>query len=259
MSLASGLGVGSFQCDEYPPGLPPLYSHRCPKSNKATTATLNPKGGAQTRWCVPMYQNSGTQGPMLSNFLQRCGVKANDKILVKIKGGCKSYNFPTKRDDSHIPILRSRANIELDSSNATLRNPQGDGSLLYVAVEIDELADGHYDFTVKFDGQIDNATIMNKYGEEYANAELPIGETTLSFDINDGSNLPAALIAWTSKAINVTYAGIGQLSNGTTTSASTSATSPPVSTTTSKSGSEKIVVAEGAVIFLHSVIIFMLI
>jgi hypothetical protein len=181
-------------------------------------------------------------------------VNANDKILVKIKGGCKSYNFPMRRDDSHIPVLRSRTNIQLDSSNATLRNPQGDGSLLYVAVEIDELADGRYDFTVKFDGQISNVTIMNKYGEEYANVESPIGETTLSFDINDGSNLPAALIAWTSKAINVTYTGIGQLSNETTTSASSSATSPPVSTATTKSGSKKIVAAP-KVIFLLPVIL----
>jgi hypothetical protein len=196
---------------------------------------------------------------MLSKFLNKCDVKANDKILIKIKGGCKSYNFPKKRDDSHIPVLRSRTNIRLDSSNATLRNPQGDGSLLYIAVEIDELADGHYDFTVNFDGQIDNATIMNKYGEEYANAESPTGETTLSFDINDGSNLPAALIAWTSKAINVTYAGIGQLSNVTSTSAGSAATSPPVSTATTKSGSEKMVAAPRAVIFLLSVIMFVLV
>ncbi|KAH7389234.1 hypothetical protein BKA64DRAFT_580618, partial [Cadophora sp. MPI-SDFR-AT-0126] len=135
-----------------------------------------------------------------------------------------------------------RTDIQLDSSNATLRNPRRDGSLLYVAVEIHELAHGHYDFTVKFDGKIDNATIMNKYGEEYATVASPDGETTLSFDINDDSNLPAALIAWTSKAVNVTYAGIGKLSNGTTTSATSSAASAAVATTTKKSRSGKLMV-----------------
>jgi hypothetical protein len=186
------------------------------------TATFNPKGGAQTRWCVPKYQNSATQGPMLAKFISKCGIKANDKILVKIKGGCRSYNFPKKRDGTNTPVLKARANIELESSNSTLRNPYGDGSLQYVAVSVDELADGHYDFTVNFDGQIDNATILNKYGEIYANVESPNDEAVLSFDINDGSNLPAAIIAWTSKAVNVTYSGTGRLSNETSSSASSS-------------------------------------
>ncbi|KAJ6571555.1 hypothetical protein B0H19DRAFT_662564 [Mycena capillaripes] len=225
VSAASGLGVGSFQCDEYPP------------------ATLNPVGGAQTRWCVPRYQNSGTQGPMLSNFLRRCGLGAKDKVLVKINGGCNKFNFPRNFEPDSIldvfkpvPVLESqtptppvltnevtthllqrRATVQLDAFNGTLRNPNGDLSLTYVAVEIDELADGHYTFQVSFEGgTIDNFTVMNKYGDEYATALAPSGSASLSFNISDGSNLPAALIAWTTKAVNVTYSGSGILTTNTT-------------------------------------------
>ncbi|KAF7374021.1 hypothetical protein MSAN_00282600 [Mycena sanguinolenta] len=236
LSTASGLGVGSFQCDEYPP------------------ASLNPAGGAQTRWCVPRYQNSGTQGPMLANFLNKCGVQPKDKVLVKINGGCSKYNFPRNFkpvysifDDVFSPlpvsstpthpalnnkemitahILQRRATIQLDASNATLRNPNGDSSLTYVAVEIDELADGHYSFEVSFAGgtTIDNVTVMNKYGDEYATVAQPSGSASLSFDISDGSNLPAALIAWTTNPVNVTYSGSGTLTaNGTTSSGAVSA------------------------------------
>jgi hypothetical protein len=45
----------------------------------------------------------------------------------------------------------------------------------------------------------------------------PSGSASLSFDINDGSNLPAALIAWTTEAVNVTYTASGTLTaNGST-------------------------------------------
>ncbi|KAJ7334023.1 hypothetical protein DFH08DRAFT_879944 [Mycena albidolilacea] len=228
VSKASGLGGGSFQCDEYPP------------------AVLNPVGGAQTRWCVPRYQNSGTQGPMMSNVVLRCDLKAKDKVLVRIVGGCSKYNFPRNFEEEYstfgdlfkpvpispvptptLPVLkntgmhtpRRRATIQLDASNATLRNPNGDSSLTYVAVEIDELADGHYDFEVSFAGgaAIDNVTVLNKYGDQYANVVAPSGSASLSFGINDGSNLPAALIAWTTEAVNVTYAASGTLAaNGNT-------------------------------------------
>jgi hypothetical protein len=158
-------------------------------------ASLNAVNGAQTRWCVPWYQNRGTQGPMLSNVIRRCGLKAKDKILVKIIGGCSKYEFTRNfeeeyfiADDLFTPVPnflvpthpvwnntgvhtpRRRATVQLDASNATLRNPNGDSTLTYVAVGIDELADGHYDFAVSFAGAatIDNVTILNKYGEEYA-------------------------------------------------------------------------------------------
>jgi hypothetical protein len=45
-------------------------------------------------------------------------------------------------------------------------------------------------------------------------AASPAGTATLSFDINDGQYLPAALIVYTQQAINVSYTGIGQLSSG---------------------------------------------
>jgi hypothetical protein len=141
------------------------------RKNADESATLNPKGGQQTRVCIPQYQNSGTQGPMWGKIIKNCGIKANDKVLIRMKGGCKQYNLPPgnigKRD---VPYFLRRSNnvIDLASSNGTLRNPYGDGSLLYVAAEIEELKDGHYDFQVKFDGTIDSAEILNMYGDVYA-------------------------------------------------------------------------------------------
>jgi hypothetical protein len=87
------------------------------------------------------------------------------------------------------------------------------------------------------------------------------GQTTLSFDVTGGSNLPLALIAWTENPVNVTYIGTGDLNNPiTTTSFSTpTATSTPSATasTTKKSGSEKALVPLGMV-FLFSIFVLVM-
>jgi hypothetical protein len=54
-------------------------------------------------------------------------------------------------------------------------------------------------------------------------ASSPSRTAGLSFDIDDGSNLPAALIAYTNKTVNVSYTGTGQLTNASTTGATPSA------------------------------------
>jgi len=121
--------------------------------------------------CIEGYQNSGTQGPMLGRIVQECGLKKAARIKVRIEGGCKSFNFE-ERDRLGLlndAFLQSRSEtLSLQASNATLRDPMGDGSLTYVALTTDELEDGHYDFTVSFDGPIHNVTVLDKYGESYA-------------------------------------------------------------------------------------------
>jgi hypothetical protein len=101
---------------------------------------------------------------MLSRVLANCGInKAGQKMLVRIVGGCSQYAPPERR------FLGARDTvIDLDNYNSTLRNPNGDGSLLYVGVGLGELADGHYDLKVNFNGTIDNVTVLDAYGEEYA-------------------------------------------------------------------------------------------
>jgi hypothetical protein len=141
-----------MECDEYPP------------------AVLNQ--GPQTRVCIPAYQNSGTQGPMLGSLRNRCDLQKGDKVKVKIDGGCKGFKFEKREAEGTLDHAflhrRADATVSLTGSNATLRNPMGDGSLLYISLETDELADGHYDFSVAYAGTIQNVTVMNAYGEEYA-------------------------------------------------------------------------------------------
>jgi hypothetical protein len=127
-------------------------------------------GGLSTRVCIPRDQNSKTQGPMMSRLISACNLsgKSNQKIKVRIVGGCKnvgapeSYQFP--------PRLRSRAEttVDLSDSNSTLRDPDGDGNLKYVAADFDNLADGDYNVKITFDGVIERAAIINKYGDEYS-------------------------------------------------------------------------------------------
>jgi hypothetical protein len=101
---------------------------------------------------------------MMSRVLANCGItKQGDKMMVRIVGGCSQYAAPERR------FLGSRDTaIQLEDSNSTLMNPYGDGSLLYVGVGLGELADGHYDLKVNFNGTIDNVTVLDAFGEEYA-------------------------------------------------------------------------------------------
>lgn len=60
------------------------------------------------------------------------------------------------------------AAVDLSDFNNTLRDPNSDGSLEYVAANFDNLADGSYNVAVSFDGVIERVAIINKYGEEHA-------------------------------------------------------------------------------------------
>jgi hypothetical protein len=139
-----------MECDEYPP------------------AVLNDGTYGQTRMCIEGYQNSGTQGPMLSRLVSQCGLAKDDQVKVRIEGGCKGFNFSKKKREDHLQEFQRREEIVMSGSNATLRDPMGDGSLTYVALTMEELDDGHYDMTVSFDGAVHNVTVMDKYGEVYA-------------------------------------------------------------------------------------------
>jgi hypothetical protein len=110
---------------------------------------------------------------MMSRLISACGIlgKKNQKIKVRIVGGCK--NIPIPPSNGLVP--RSIAErqetsfvVDLSSSNSTLRDPDEDGSLKYVAANFDQLADGTYSVGVTFDGIIERVAIVNKYGDEYA-------------------------------------------------------------------------------------------
>ena len=104
---------------------------------------------------------------MLGRVLANCGItKQGQKMMARIVGGCSQY---AKRSENPIPLLEARTTtIQLDNANSTLRNSNGDGSLLYVGVALGDIADGHYDLKVNFNGTIDNLTLLNSFGEEYA-------------------------------------------------------------------------------------------
>jgi hypothetical protein len=84
-------------------------------------------------------------------------------MLIHIEGGCPGFPLQKSRRDT----------IHLSSTNATLRNPQGDGSLTYVFVDLGELEDGHYDLDISVDGTVDNLTVIDSYGEIYAKLVPP--------------------------------------------------------------------------------------
>jgi len=134
-----------LECDEYPP------------------ASFYEGGAFSTRVCVPWYQNSGTQGPMLSRIQAVCGLKRGEQLKVRIKGGCKSYNVRRQAGQS-----RDATQIDLTGANSTLRDPYGDGSLTYVGLSLGELPFGKYDIAFATDSQIDSAVVVNSAGDEYA-------------------------------------------------------------------------------------------
>jgi hypothetical protein len=143
-------------------------------------AVFNPKGGAQTRLCIPRYQNSGTQGPILNEFIKHCGMSQGDKMMIKVEGGCagRAINTspPPKRRYIEVPdnipkgIARraDTTNIDLTGANATLRNPNGDKSLQYISVEFPDLVDGVYDMHLSFDNtqKITNLTVIDEDGDD---------------------------------------------------------------------------------------------
>jgi hypothetical protein len=127
---------------------------------------FNQLSNVQSQTCIDWYQNSGTQAPIISGIVRNCDIKAGDKMLVHIEGGCSQFVY--KRSQLPDRMLQRRQTIQVSSSNATLRNPNGDGSLTYVAVDLGELANGHYDVQITLDGQVTNVTVLDSDGEEYA-------------------------------------------------------------------------------------------
>ena len=117
--------------------------------------------------CIPSAQNSRLQGPMLSRVLANCGITSQgQKMMVRIVGGCSQY---AKRSENPTPLLAARTTpIQLENTNSTLMDPYGDGSWTYVGLALGERAAGHYDLRVDFSGTIDNLTVLNAFGEEYA-------------------------------------------------------------------------------------------
>ncbi|KIN03422.1 hypothetical protein OIDMADRAFT_51385 [Oidiodendron maius Zn] len=186
----------TYQCDEYPP------------------AQFNQLGNVQSALCIEWYQNSGTQAPLLSNLVNICKLQKGQKVLYRVAGGCPSIQVKREEDDNvkQSPPLRPRADsstITLSGTNATLRNPNGDGSLTYIAVDLGALQDGHYNLGVSLGGSVDNVTVLDSDGNTYANVDAPSGTTVqFTFDVsNNGSYVPFVLIAYTENAVNVSYAG----------------------------------------------------
>ena len=136
------------ECDEYPP------------------ASFEEGGGFSTRVCVPWYQNSGTQGPMLSRILDVCGLKSGEQVRIRIKGGCK--NLVRRQEPSSAEESSAPTTMDLSEANSTLRDPYGDGSLTYIALPLGELADGRYDVNVKFAGNVEKIAVVNDAGDEYS-------------------------------------------------------------------------------------------
>ncbi|KAL2867735.1 uncharacterized protein BJX67DRAFT_352169 [Aspergillus lucknowensis] len=191
------VGPNSYQCDEYPP------------------ASWNQAENAQTALCIERYQNSGTQGPILQKITKYCKPNEGDKMLIRVEGGCGGAR--AKREDEPeyfpFPALMPRqedsTSLTISSSNATLRDPMGDGSLTYVAVDLGELDDGHYDLEVNLDGPVTNVTVLEADGETYAQVDSPSdGPVKLSWDVDSqGAYLAFAVIAFTEEAVEVSYTG----------------------------------------------------
>ncbi|KAH7471359.1 hypothetical protein FOMA001_g13749 [Fusarium oxysporum f. sp. matthiolae] len=212
------MGKNSYQCDEYPP------------------AAFNQATNVQTRLCIERYQNSGTQAPILSALVRECKLKPGDKVLYRVEGGCPG-NIVKRDETQEAPpadltdtaavaaralLPRAGTAIQLSGNNATLRDPRGDGSLTYVAIDLGTLQDGHYDLKVNLNGAVSNITVLDSDGETYANVDSPpSGTVNLSFDVAVGNlYVPFAVIAYTEKAINVSFTGTGTLNSSSNPSSS---------------------------------------
>ncbi|RTE68450.1 hypothetical protein BHE90_017172 [Fusarium euwallaceae] len=214
----TAMGKNSYQCDEYPP------------------AAFNQATNVQTRLCIEQYQNSGTQAPILSALVRECKLKPGDKVLYRVEGGCPG-NIVKRDETQEAPpadltdtaavaaralLPRAGTAIQLSGNNATLRDPRGDGSLTYVAIDLGTLQDGHYDLKVNLNGAVSNITVLDSDGETYANVDSPpSGTVNLSFDVAVGNlYVPFAVIAYTEKAINVSFTGTGTLNSSSNPSSS---------------------------------------
>ncbi|KAK4147305.1 uncharacterized protein C8A04DRAFT_24548 [Dichotomopilus funicola] len=200
-------GSVGLECDEYPP------------------AMFLEGGSLATRVCVPRKQNSGFQGPLLGNLVKKCDLKKGEKVLVRLKGGCKQFSFTPRRDlhDEDFILDSDEGTHELSGpvqardvtegpnfgdSSSELLDPYQDGSLTYVAVPLGELADGHYDMEAKFLGKtVVRAEVLNLYGDSYAAIDNPASSERLIFDVTDNLTISASLVAYTKEKVDLSFSG----------------------------------------------------
>jgi hypothetical protein len=157
-----------MECDEHPPGT--SASKPWTWRNARIVAMASDGGGLATQVCVPEWQNSRTQGPIFSGFVRVCGLKAGEKFLNRLEGGCDQFNFPVRRNvEPAVNMLDRRASSgSISGSNRTLMNPNGDGSLKYVATDMGALKAGHYDLNLDMLGAtVARAEVVNRYGDSY--------------------------------------------------------------------------------------------
>lgn len=103
----------------------------------------------------------------MSGIVRECNITKGDKVLVRVEGGCKGV---LKRRDLEHPehfYIYERDPKQLSGANSTLRDPNGDGSLTYIWTDLGELKDGHYGLQVKLQGEVDNLTVLDAYGDVY--------------------------------------------------------------------------------------------
>jgi hypothetical protein len=111
-------------------------------------------------------------------LVQYCNVQKGEKVLYRVDGGCPSTIIKREENQVHeSPALYSRADstiITISGANATLRDPNGDGSLTYVTIDLGTLQDGKYDMSVNLDKTVDNVTVLDSDGNDYAKYDSPI-------------------------------------------------------------------------------------
>jgi hypothetical protein len=106
---------------------------------------------------------------MLGNIVTNCDLQPGDKLLIHIEGGCSQFAPPINSNKAESErVLRKRQDISISNSNTTLRNPNADRSLTYVAVDLGDLGPGTYNLQVSLGGQVDNLTVLDSDGESYA-------------------------------------------------------------------------------------------
>ena len=127
-----------------------------------------------TRVCVPVKQNSKTQGKMISRLIASCGLQRGDKFAIRIEGGCKDVPAPvdwileppTKRTIELTERETVTEPSNIGDADSTLNDPLGDGSLTFVALGLDELKQGRYEMSVSFNGSVEELSIVDYTGEE---------------------------------------------------------------------------------------------
>ncbi|KAH6618315.1 hypothetical protein B0J18DRAFT_275982 [Chaetomium sp. MPI-SDFR-AT-0129] len=205
-------GSVGLECDEYPP------------------AMFTEGGGLATKVCVPKEQNSKFQGPQLSDLVRECDLKKGEKVLIRLKGGCKQFSFTprqARRDsedtdfildseetgDSHelsgpVQARDVPEGPNFGDSTSELLDPYQDGSLTYVAIPLGELADGHYELDAKIPGKsVVRAEVVNLYGDSYVAVDNPSSSERLVFDVTDNLTISASLVAYTNEKVELSFSG----------------------------------------------------